>query len=1082
MMTRILLPSILGLGLLLILPMLGQDRLQGASAIEQAIERKDYRVADSLLNGVIEKFRQAGQFDTLPDYIPLRARVSLERDGNEKATGVVLNMVGMIRKLTTEPLILSDAYSQATEFFATEGLYQQAYDAMHNALLLATQFPANQRKTETARCEYNLGVYANSLGNTSLSQQHHRTAMNLREGITAVDQRDLYLSYNAMGSCYWYASMYDSARLFYEKALAAVGKMPVNPLNQYYRPANIQNNLAAIYSSQGQTTAAIEAMLQSIDNYRHFIEDKEPHAKKADANRGMMEAIDNLAGIYKEIGDYGKAGELLQYSYEQKKIKFPEGHPGIFISEILLGQHYVSVREYDKALDFLKTGLLHLEKANGDYLFWAADAYYNLAMAYENKSDPIMAATCYEKSEALYDESYGGQYDNVYMDFLRNASLFYAKEGHYEKATEKANKVYAYLRKIGEDGSLQGFYQLLNLAEINFRTNRYAAAIQYSEDALRLVNRRIGTGSTALDSVKMEVFKPRAILIRAKADFALRTNRDTAYLQGLADELAQALQVLERRKVLIDDAESINILMADNAELIGFAESIQLELYKLTQSSAKLDQFINLHESGLYNRIRSRLDKQKAARFANLPAAVQLEEQRLKAAIPASLQSDKASAEQVKDYVLALQRWEQHLSKVREEYPGYYTMRYASIFRILSQLQASIPSATTLVRYYFIDSNLYALVVDSTDKKLYPLDGRNLNERIASLLQTNGTERVRGEQLRELYHQLWAPFDQTIRTKTVMIIPDGALFNLSFEILTPDSIVSYKQLAHNSLLSRYNLTYHYSLFLVGNKPTSPSPRDNYVAFAPGFSDEIKRQYQAAVDDSVKLDYQYLSLLPQPNTNRLARRLESILGGKLFLDNASTQASFRQYAGDHKIIFIGTHAEYNNIRPELSRLIFAKAGGTDSNSLFLSDIYNCNLHSDLTLLTACESGRPGYQDGEGMVSLAHAFNYAGSRTILTGLWRIDEQSSSSISAVFMENLRKGTPIAEALRMAKLAYLEKSDGRLLAPANWAGLVILGENDPIQLEGAASYSYWVLIGAALLGLGGLVWFLLERKKRVR
>lgn len=41
-----------------------------------------------------------------------------------------------------------------------------------------------------------------------------------------------------------------------------------------------------------------------------------------------------------------------------------------------------------------------------------------------------------------------------------------------------------------------------------------------------------------------------------------------------------------------------------------------------------------------------------------------------------------------------------------------------------------------------------------------------------------------------------------------------------------------------------------------------------------------------------------------------------------------------------------------------------------------------MRSQLTVLIACESGKPGYQDGEGMISLAYAFNYAGSKGILT----------------------------------------------------------------------------------------------------
>ncbi len=64
--------------------------------------------------------------------------------------------------------------------------------------------------------------------------------------------------------------------------------------------------------------------------------------------------------------------------------------------------------------------------------------------------------------------------------------------------------------------------------------------------------------------------------------------------------------------------------------------------------------------------------------------------------------------------------------------------------------------------------------------------------------------------------------------------------------------------------------------------------------------------------------------------------------------------------NHKIIQISTHAESNNDTPKFSRLIFAKntSEKKEDNSLFVDDIYNCDLTSNLAVLTACESGKPG----------------------------------------------------------------------------------------------------------------------------
>jgi CHAT domain-containing protein len=285
---------------------------------------------------------------------------------------------------------------------------------------------------------------------------------------------------------------------------------------------------------------------------------------------------------------------------------------------------------------------------------------------------------------------------------------------------------------------------------------------------------------------------------------------------------------------------------------------------------------------------------------------------------------------------------------------------------------------------------------------------------------------------------------------------------VSFDLLLPSPIKSYSELAKGSLLASHSITYHYSLFVTGSNPVT-EVKNNYVAFAPGFSDENKTAYKKAVKDSSRIDRQYLNLLPQPYTKNLVEKLQDKLGGEVFLDNGSTQHSFKQNAGNNRIVHIGTHAEFNNEKPELSRLIFSKSNDSvsDNNSLFLHDVYNCNINTDLAILTACESGKPGYEDGEGMVSLAHAFNYAGSKSILTSLWQADEQSASVITEKFIENLAAKMPAGEALQQAKLSYLQQAEGRMKSPVYWAGLVLMGDAGVLDITNRPGNRtlFWVI-----------------------
>jgi len=1062
----------------LLIPIFAQDRAKGAAEIEAAIEAKNFKQAATLLEQQVQYFLNDNNTDTLIYYISLAGKLGMENGGPGKAAIAINTLTNRIAAKNPNNITMRRVYLEAGEFFGGAGEDKKAYDACTGAMKYAIT------PLEIAKVENNLGVYAQRMGNAALSKQHHRRALAIRETEKNTDSEELYMSYNAMASLMWYASKNDSATFFFNKALKVLSTTKPTERNKYYRPAMVLNNMSALYDADGKITDAIKAEQDAISNIQLYIAGNDPVQKREGARSFLFEAMDNLAGFYKEMGDYKKAKDLLVYSYQQKKQQLKPGHPGTFISEILLGQLANSMHNYDEAFQYLEKGLAKLKAAEGDYIFWEADARYAMALANENKNNIAAAAASYEKSDSLYEASYQGEYSNMYLEFLSNAALFYAKNGDYKKAIAKSKKGYDYVSKVQQQNTLAVFYQLLNLSEVNFIAGQYVQSAEYGKMGLAIVNEKIKTGGSALDSVKMELYKPRAILMIEKAGYQILQKKDTIYLANVLTRLNGALQLLEKRKFLTDDEESINILIADNTELINFAKKIVLELYQLTNNQHYLDEVINLQESGIYNRLRARLDKKKALEFSHLPAAVYEEEIFLKAAIPASLQGERSNTNLMNAYVDATTKWQEHLDKIRVQYPVYYKMRYESIFKSLPQLQAALPVATTVIRYFFIDSSLHALVLDKGSKKIIDLDASGIDKKINDLLQTAvKDETSHTSVLYQLYESLWKPLADDVRTKNIIIIPDGILYNVSFEMLTPSPVHHYSELVKGSLLAAHSISYHYSLFMTGSNTTVES-KNNYVAFAPGFSDENKSVYKQSVKDSGRLDRQYMTLLPQPYTQSLVKKMQDKLGGEVFVDNGSTQSSFKENADNKRIVHIGTHAEFNNEKPELSRLIFSKNtdSSADNNSLFLYDIYKCNINTDLTILTACESGKPGYQDGEGMISLAHAFNYAGSKSILTSLWPVDEQSASFITGKFIENLAAKMPAGDALQQAKLQYLLQADGRTKAPAYWAGLVLMGDAGTVILSPKSNAEKWLWIMGILAVVGSVILFMMTRKNKLQ
>jgi len=1058
---------------------------QSHADIELALGKKDAELADKLIQQKVNSFYRSRNADSLNNYLFFAGRAAELQAGPELAVKTIERHIARIKTLSPKPVSLRQTYLQAAEYYAAIGKNDLAYMANKEAYRYTLLIPGEIGELE-AIIENNMGTIAQRMADLNLSQQHYKQAMAKILKSKQKNFETLFSSYNAMGTVMWYASKLDSAVYYFNKAIQTTQKLSDNPYNKFYRPAIIHNNIAGVYGLQGKSTEAIAEMKQSIKGIARFIASKEPHVKKTTARTFQLEATDNLAGIYKELGDYKQAHVLLLYSYQQKQKLLSKGDPALFISQILLGQLYYAMRDYSESLRYLNTGLQQISKSDGDYLFWQADACNTLALLNDKLNNKKEAAYYFEKADNLYEQSLQGEYDNIYLEFLQNAAQFFAENKMSGKALEKAGKAYKYTLKVEGGESLLTFYQLVNMAEVHCTLGRYQPALSYSNQALAVVNRIMRSSTNLLDSVQIQLKKPRAILVKAKAQYELAPVKNPESLKATLLELNQALSLLEKRKVLISGADDVGILLADHSALLDFIKKITLDLYISTGNQAYADKLVSLHESALYTRIRSRIEQAGNIKFAGLPPDILETEGRLKQAVINALSGEGSHYVKMQAYLHAVDKWNLYLGQLKIKHPDYYKMRYASIFKPVADIQARIPEGSTLVRYFFTGGNLLVLVADRKKRKLFKLNSSLIEQQIAAMSSNLSDAHSTGETLYALYKQLWAPISKSISNKRIILIPDGVLYNLNFELLTPQKISSFAELKTKSLLAKYTISYQYSAFLPAQVSGRIKLKNNFVGFVPGFSDRIKSDYLASNTDPIDIDRTYMNLLPQPFTAELAVKVQKLMGGNLFMNQQSTLRKFRNYAGKHKIIHIGTHAESNDQHPEFSRLLFTKGHDEKekTNSLYLFDIYNCDLSSELAVLAACESGKPGYQDGEGMISLAHAFNYAGSESMVTGLWKIDEQASAKILELFYNYLLKGLSKDEALRQAKLSYLSTSTGRALSPEYWAGLVLMGNTEPVEIDKPWFSGSMQWIGFGLLAIAFCVasYFLVRKSNPLK
>lgn len=303
----------------------------------------------------------------------------------------------------------------------------------------------------------------------------------------------------------------------------------------------------------------------------------------------------------------------------------------------------------------------------------------------------------------------------------------------------------------------------------------------------------------------------------------------------------------------------------------------------------------------------------------------------------------------------------------------------------------------------------------------------------------------------KLYSYLLGPIQEHLTTgQQLLIIPNGVLNYLPFEALLsgPDQSCQFSQYPY--LIRDYEMAYSYSAELYLELSQREQKQGKFLGIAPNFDGQ--REF-----------------------GQLYRNAESIQNakkyfvGEVFLRDHATIEQFMTLAPKNQIIHLATHAKANLQAGDFSFIVFADGNG-GYDSLYTRDIYLLALDAELVLLSACETAVGQLHQGEGIISLARGFLYAGARSLVTTLWPINDEANYKLTALLYRELRKGKRKSDALRTAKLQHIESSDNMDAHPVYWAAYVSVGNQRSLSSKGGKLMFLWM--GLPFLLLGGYLY----------
>jgi CHAT domain-containing protein len=111
-------------------------------------------------------------------------------------------------------------------------------------------------------------------------------------------------------------------------------------------------------------------------------------------------------------------------------------------------------------------------------------------------------------------------------------------------------------------------------------------------------------------------------------------------------------------------------------------------------------------------------------------------------------------------------------------------------------------------------------------------------------------------------------------------------------------------------------------------------------------------------------------------------------------------------------------------------------------------------TQLVVLSACDTGRGDVELGQGVYGLRRALVVAGAESLVTSLWKVNDETTRQLMEAYYRNLLDGQGRAAALRQAMQA-LRKTQPH---PHFWAPFIPIGKDGPLlgltpDTEGRAS-----------------------------
>ncbi len=804
------------------------------------------------------------------------------------------------------------------------------------------------------------------------------------------------------------------------------------------------------------------------DANKYFVKAYETEEKKQ--AKDSVQLLRNIGELFLEMGELEKAIE-----YGRKAIQINPEDPA---ANAVFAQILNNTNDSSQLVNAIKYANMAIQMAKKETDF---------KKAILEKGNALNQLKKYNKAAKVYNDALKNDKtieDTVYISkILNNLATVLFEEKKHQKAIGQLEKSLNLLAMyFKEDYSYYYSISLENLADNHTALQQFDTALLHYQKALINLTNNFRTediyqNPNPQDTSLFIYSNPdiiRVLHLKATAAYQYyQQNKNQKYLD-LANQTYQTAFNFHDKLQREISTENSRLFQAEN--IVAYIENALKVAYLQQENGQDISKAaFRFMEKNKATVLLQSMNEADALQFANLPDSLIDREKELKLYITEYKRQrnnaieEKDSNEEERLNTLLFEEEQQHrqlITNLETNNPNYYQLKYQQNQIQLADVQTQLDNKTALLECFVGDSTMYILSIQKNQSKLYQIPKpANWNQAIdqfrvaltdtETILAGVDTHQKDFVQYGHLLYKwlLQKPFEDLGNPiERLQIIPDAELNYIPFELLLTEKVdldantINYKKLPY--LLHKQSVGYVYSAAFLSSKKT-----EGHESLLPlaGFA-----------ADYSNTDIEQL-LHAEESVENIANKVD----GKPFLK--ATKEVFINEAPKHKMLFFATHAELDDNNPMNSALIFTPTKDSVDYKLRAADLYNTTLHAEMALLSACETGLGKIHKGEGVMSLARAFTYAGCPSLVMSLWRISDSSTPKITDAFFDFLQKGLTKDKALQKAKLIYLENTPERHSHPAYWAGLVATGDLSRIDFGKQADRNFsWVVGFLSIICLG--------------